>query len=293
MKKIVKLFSVIFLCFLLFGCGKKTSSVQIAATTLPVHEFTSFLCQGTDITVSRLITENISCLHDYSLQVSQMRIIEQADLVVISGAGLEDFLDDALHSATSVLDASADIELLCSDEDPAHAHEDHDFHAADPHIWLSPENAKKMSYNICQGLIENYPQYADIFSENLIQLTQKLEALRVYAAENLTSLSSRELITFHDGFSYMAEAFDLTILQSIEEEAGSEASAAELTELIKLVSEHNIHAIFTEKNGSSAGASVIAAETGAAIYQLDTALSGDSYFTSMYHNIDTLKGALQ
>lgn len=42
---------------------------------------------------------------------------------------------------------------------------------------------------------------------------------------SLESLSCRELITFHDGFSYFADAFDLTILRAMEEEAGSEASA--------------------------------------------------------------------
>ena len=101
------------------------------------------------------------------------------------------------------------------------------------------------------------------------------------------------MITFHDGFSYMAEAFDLTILHAIEEESGSEASAAELIELINLVSKHNVNAIFTEKNSSGAGASVIAAETNTKTYALDMALSGDSYFTAMYHNIDTLKEALK
>ena len=91
----------------------------------------------------------------------------------------------------------------------------------------------------------------------------------------------------------MAEAFDLTILHTIEEESGREASAADLIEMISIVSEHKIPAIFTEKNSSGAAASIIAAETGVRTYALDMAMSGDSYFTAMYHNIDTLKEALQ
>ena len=293
MKRYFILLIAAFLCFVLFGCNAEPESSDIAATTLPVYEFTAFLCQNTDITVSRLVTENISCLHDYSLQVKQMRIIEQADLVIISGAGLEDFLEDALHTANAVVDASNGIDLLGCGDEHAYDHNDGHDHAIDPHIWLSPENAKKMSQTICAKLIEKHPAYTDIFTKNLASLVEKFDALQAYANEQLATVSTRELITFHDGFAYMADAFDLTILHAIEEESGSEASAAELIELIGIVNDHNVNAIFTEKNSSSSGASVIAAETGATIYQLDMALSGDSYFASMYHNIDTLKEALK
>ena len=79
---------------------------------------------------------------------------------------------------------------------------------------------------------------------------------------------------------------------AIEEESGSEASAAELIELIEEVEHHNLPAIFTETSGSASAASVISRETGAAIHTLDMAMAGDSYFDAMYHNIDTLKEAL-
>lgn len=292
MKRIVLLLTAVFIIFVFSSCSPVTNGTTVAATTLPVYEFTSFLCQGTNISVDRLITEEVSCLHDYTLQVQQMRTIEQAELVVISGAGLEDFLDDALHTANNILDASSGITLQCSNSEHEHVHEGHT-HDEDPHIWLSPENAKQMAHNIHDGLSNKYPQYSQIFSENLALLDTKIDTLIQYADTELANISSRELITFHDGFSYMAEAFDLTILHAIEEESGSEASAAELIELINLVSNHDVRAIFTEKNSSGAGASVIAAETNTKIYALDMALSGDSYFTAMYHNIDTLKEALK
>ena len=91
----------------------------------------------------------------------------------------------------------------------------------------------------------------------------------------------------------MAEAFDLKIIHAIEEESGSEASAAELIQLTKIVTEHKLNAIFTEQNGSSAAAEIIATETGASLFQLDMAMSGESYFGVMYRNIDTLKEALE
>lgn len=286
MKKLTAFFCGILVAVLLCSCGN-TANAQIAATTLPVYNFTQAICENTDLQVVRLINEEVSCLHDYTLQISQMQAMEQAEVVVLSGAGLEDFLE--LPQGKNVIDASQGITLL---EGACHHEEEHHHHEQDAHIWLSPENAKVMAQNICAGLSTQYPQHAAVFAENLDNLLMGLESLDVYAKNALSELSNRELITFHDGFAYLAESYDLTILKAMEEESGSEASAAELIELIGLVEEHDLAAIFTEQNGSTSAASVLARETGAKIYTLDMAMAGNSYFDAMYHNIDTLKEAL-
>jgi zinc transport system substrate-binding protein len=150
-----------------------------------------------------------------------------------------------------------------------------------------------MSHNICHGLVGAFPQYAAVLEENLHALEADLDALQAYGDKTLSSLSCRELITFHDGFSYFAESFGLTILKAVEEESGSEASAAQLIDLCRLVSEHKLPAIFIETNGSRSAANIIAAETGVKVFSLDMVMSGDDYFTIMYRNIDTVKEALQ
>ena len=294
MKRFLILFMI--LCLLLCGCTEGQTPAQIAATTLPVWEFTCRLCKGTGITVTRLVTESVSCLHDYTLQVGQMRAIEAADVIVISGAGLEEFLEEALHSAGAIIDASASIELICPEEDHGHDHEEHDHshhHENDPHIWLSPANAAVMARNICDGLTAQYPQHEAIFHANLSELLTDLETLNAYGKSQLTDLACHDIITFHDGFAYFAEHYGLHVLRAVEEESGSEASAAELIELIELVDHHDLPAIFIEANGADAAARTISAETGADIYTLDMAMAGDSYFDAMYHNIDTLKEALE
>lgn len=290
MKKIVLLLVIAVLLFSFAGCSQDTSQPLVAASTMPVYFFTARLCQDTPISVTQLVTESVSCLHDYTLQVRQMRALETAEMIVISGGGLEHFLEDALTGAQAICDASQGISLICAD----HAHaDDHDHsHENDPHIWLAPENAKLMAQNICYGLSQQFPEHSDSFAANLAPLLAELDALQTYGEDTLSQLHSRELITFHDGFSYFARAFDLTILEAVEEESGSEASASELIHLIELVDEHNLRAIFTEVNGSDAAASVIASETGAKAYRLSMVMSGNDYFAEMYRNIDTIKEAL-
>lgn len=269
---------------LLAGCsaGRYTSETGgIAATTGPVSQFAQAIAEGTGLTVTQVIADSVSCLHDYSLSVGQMEAIETSRVVLISGAGLEDFMEDALSAAETVIDCSEGIALQQYDE------------GDDPHIWLDPDRAAQMAENIAAGLSGIYPEHAEQFQANLEVLCGRLADLKAYGREALADLSCRELITFHDGFGYLASAFDLEILAAIEEESGSEASAAELAEIVELVQSHGLPAIFTEANGSESAASVIEAETGVPHFALDMAIGGSDYFDAMTHNFDTLKEALQ
>ena len=183
-------------------------------------------------------------------------------------------------------------------EEHHHGHEEEESHEGhsheeDPHIWLSPAHAMTQAKNICAGLSAEYPEYSAVFEENLAALLSDLQALEDYGRSELSDLSCREIVTFHDGFSYLAHAFDLEIVEAIEEESGAEASAKELIHLIEEIRHHDIRAIFVEANGSGSAASIIAAETGASLGTLSMAMSGDDYFAAMYANIDALKEALK
>ena len=120
-----------------------------------------------------------------------------------------------------------------------------------------------------------------------------LTELENYGKTQLSGLSSREILTFHDGFTYLAHEFGIEIVEAIEEESGSEASAKELIQLIGEVRQHDIRAIFVEENGSGSAASIIAAETGTTLSSLSMVMSGGDDFAAMYQNIDALKEALQ
>lgn len=292
MKKILILLLTPLILVSMIGCTAQHDNVNILTTTAPVFTFTSQLCTNTDLIVDCLITENVSCLHDYTLQTRQMRAIQGSNLVIISGAGLEESFSDALPSDTKILDASVGIALLCSDDHEHTGHDHEHYHSEDPHIWLAPQNAMLMVNNIAAGLVRQYPQYATVIEKNRLELQSRLAELDAYGKKQLNTISCRELITFHDGFAYMAESFGLHLLYAIEEESGREASASELIHLCNLVTEHHLPAVFVEKSGSVSAAKIISAETDTKLYQLDMAMSGD-YFTAMYHNINTLEEALR
>ena len=103
---------------LLTACGGGTAAtpapaedddtIHILATTYPVYLFTTAVTEGVEgVEVTRLIQEEISCLHDYTLTVNYMKAIEAADVIVMNGVGLEDFMSDALATSDApVIDCS-------------------------------------------------------------------------------------------------------------------------------------------------------------------------------------------
>lgn len=288
---------------LLTACGKKEepqsdTRLNVLTTTYPLYTVARSLTEGVDgVVVERLATGNISCLHDYTLSVGDMKMIEGADLIAINGVDLEAFMSDALAAAQApVVDTSAGVELL---ENLAHHHEegdDHDHGHYDPHIWMDPDNLSTMAENLAEALASADPDNQDKYSANLEAVEQAIDACEEQMEETLAQISDGEvggLITFHDGFQYFAHAFELPLLAAIEEEAGSEASAKEINDITALVKEHHIPVIFTEKNGSDATAQAIARETGCAVMELDMLMSGSGervqdYLEGLSANVTTV-----
>lgn len=298
-----KLFSMI--CILLFtlsltSCGQAapaedsdSDTLHIACTTYPVYLLAQSVAEGAeDVDISLIIDQQISCLHDYSLSTQDMKAVEAADVVVLNGGGLEDFLDDVLRGRT-VVDCSQGLELLWNEEEQ----ED------DPHVWLDPARYAEMAQTLAQELSALDGKNADRYTENAEKVQSELTDFQTSALETLSSLSCRQLITFHDGFEYFAGAFDLEIVAAVEEEEGSEASAQRISELLALVDQYQLPAVFTECNGSDSAARALSGERDLGIYALNMGMSRDTvpndltgldaYEWILSYNIDTLVEAYE
>ena len=162
--------------------GEEDGVLHVLATTYPVYLFTTAVTgEAEGVEVSLLVNQQTSCLHDYTLSVNDMKAIERADVIVMNGVGLEDFMSDALaHADAAIIDCSEGIELL-----PAQGHEGHDHDTEyDPHIWMSEENAALMLENIGNGLGEIDPERQEDYFRNsssandaLVCDSAKLDAL--------------------------------------------------------------------------------------------------------------------
>ena len=288
---------------LLPGCAQAPSGssqeegLTVLATTYPVYLFARTVAQGVEgVTVERLNTGSVSCLHDYTLSVDDMKKIEGADVIAMNGAGLEDFMDDALAaSSAAVIDCSQGVALF---ENADHIHEEgdggHDHGHWDPHYWMDPGNAAVMVRNLQEGFALADPDHGDAYARNGEEAAGQLPSFAGDCTQALEGAEGAALITFHDGFHYCAQALGLPLLASIEEEEGSEASAMEINEITQLVKEHQLPVIFTEVNGSDATANAISRETGCQVAQLTMLMDGpeegdlSTYLEGVRSNVNTI-----
>lgn len=227
------------LCLLLGGCGGTEASVEteydtVVASTYPVYYLARRVLEGADnVLVEALITEEVSCLHDYTITTAQMRLMEEAELILLSGAGLEHFMESALAHVPEekLVDSSAGVTLI----------------GDDPHIWMDPERYAQQGDNIAAALSTKYPEYAERINENAKILHAELLEMKVAKkTELLSKLDNTDIITFHDGFTYFADAFGLTILAAVESEEGAEPSAAEIKRICDLIEEHKLDVVYHE-----------------------------------------------
>jgi zinc transport system substrate-binding protein len=243
------------------------------------------------VEVINMTKPQTGCLHDYQLTPADMKTLEKADVFVVNGAGMEAFLDKAVKQQPrlKIVEASKGIPLLRDENGEEN-----------PHVWVSVSDAILQVRNIADQLAAVDQANAFRYRDNADAYVTRLEALKEKMHQALDGVKNRDMITFHEAFPYFAREFDLKIAAVIEQEPGSEPSPRELENTIKTVKDLKIKALFAEPQYPSAAAATIAAETGAKVYILDPAVSGeagpdagDDYIEIMEQNLITLQEALK
>lgn len=299
MKKIICLLLALSLVFTggCVGVGndvEKTEKITIATSFYPVYIFTLNIVDGIDaFEVKCMAEQNIGCLHDYTLTSKDVRLLNDAAVLVINGAGMESFVEDAYKNVEdlSVIDSSIGIELLCGENehgdngnshnaDNENSHNHSHNHTDNSHIWLSVENAKKQVENIKNGLSEQFPEYRYLFFKNYEAYIKRLEALEETQKEYSSAITDKKVITFHKAYDYLAMDLGFQVVACVESDEGGEPSAKKLAELTKHIKEDEICALFIEPQYTGSAAEILKNETGINIYVINPVTSGEASLTA-------------
>lgn len=287
------------------GCGtpaKESSRLKLLASFYPIAIMALNITDGVEgVAVESMAQQQTGCLHDFQMTTADMKKAETADAFLINGAGMEGFLDKISDQLPElpVIDSSTGIPLIASGED--HHHDggeghDHDQEDYNPHLWVSITNCMEQVRNLSEGIIALDPEHEAEYRVNTETYLEKLSALRDKMHSALDHVKNKDIITFHEAFPYFAEEFGLHIAAVINREPDSQPSAKELADTIRLVRETGVKALFVEPLYPETSADIIAAETGAQVYVLDPAVSGEwdknAYLTAMESNLQVLEQAL-
>ena len=282
------------------GQGK----LRILATTYPVYLLARNVVQSNPgAQVDLLIPAQTGCPHDYALTPKDMQKLAQADVLLLNGLGLDDFMLKALPNAKPglvVVDSSAGITPLKEDSAHEEGDEDHDGHHHDhggvnPHAFASPRLAAVMVKNMAQGLAKADPQNAASYESNASAYEKVLSGLSERLAALGNKAPNKGIALMHDALSYMARDGGLEVVAVIQEDEEAQPSAGRLITVAKILREHKPALIASEPQYSDKAVQTLAREVGIPAAQLDSLASGptspslDHYEKTMNNNINILE----
>ena len=281
----------------------KAEKLNIVTSFLPVQSHTLAIA-GDHANVKQLLAKDTGP-HDFQLTPADVKKLSDADLLIINGAGIEEWLGELIKKSGNknlvVVDTSNGIKLVESPEEieighsHSHAH-DHDHgDGANPHIWLDPVIAKKQAANIVAALQKADPSNASAYAQNGKVYEAKLSALDSDYRSTLAPLPNKNLVTFHDAFPYLAARYKLNYVGAISEFPEKDPAPKQLAALVDKIRSLKVGVLFAENGYAPGLLKKIAGETGAKVSELDTLEVGQgtptAYLDRMGANLESLRKA--
>lgn len=254
--------------------------------------------------------------HGYEPTVDDILALEQADLVVLVGLGLESSVDAALRKRPRPYRHEARLGVILNLEDAhgghghdehshdAHAHDDHAHdhpvddhahdshdHAIDPHVWLDPalvaqslpEVARLVRVCVTESALGD-PASVD---RSLAALLAHVDRVDAEYRNRLAPLAGRAIVTHHAAFGRLADRYGLRVVEVIRPIEGAEPTPEDIAQVADAIATESVRAIFIEPQFDARGAQLIAQRTGVKLGVLDPLGSGD-WFAMMDANLKEL-----
>jgi manganese/iron transport system substrate-binding protein len=297
------LFSTLLLTLaLLCGCGSMHPTLrsnssqlpQVVATTGIIADLAGQIA-GDNAQVHTLLPEGADP-HSYQPTPAAARLLADADLVLVHGAGLDVWVDPLLSATTN----SADICLVTQGLTALQSDED----GVDPHFWLDPNLVITYVRNIASALTAIDPEHSDAYQTRAEQQIQELTQLHNWILATVADLpiAQRNLVTNHDSFRYFAARYDFNIVGTVIPgfHVEAEPSAQQLAALSQVVHSKKVKAIFTETTVNPRLAEMISTQAGQPIkilrlYTGSLSKEGgeaDSYIKMIRYNVKTIVDGL-
>lgn len=225
---------------------------HVVVTLKPIHALVSGVM--TDVGKPDLLLSGGESPHTYNMKPSQVRQIQQADLLIWVGGGMETFLQKSLSVLEEKkqlrLDKIEGLHLLkIRKGDSWDAHQHH--HSArieeiDSHIWLDPDNAQVIVNAVAQTLSQLDEPHATVYKRNATQLIERIKAFDQQLIQQLKPYQAKPFLVFHDAYHYFEQHYGLTAVGTVTLSSEHTSSAKRIYELRTQIKTQGIICVFSE-----------------------------------------------
>lgn len=309
---------------LLVGVALLSSSVALQAQALnvvasisPIHSLVAAVMQG--VGTPALVLRGYGSPHGYQLRPSEAAMLHDADIVFWIGESLETSLLKAIN--TLVRNARiielietpgltlhpnrrpgawrvAEQHLNAGDRKPSEQNEhEHHHHEVDAHIWLDPENAKRLIREIARQLSTVDPENEAIYQSNSAQVQSRIDAFDQRSKQQLAVVRTMPYVVFHDAYQYFENHYGLNAIGSLTISPDQMLSARRVHELRQTIKQLRVRCVFSEPQFESALIKTITDGTSAhrgVLDPLGAALEPgpDTYLRMMEANVSAIVDCL-
>ena len=255
---------IIVIPLLWFNLAMAASDLKVVVSIKPFHSLVSTVMQG--VSEPALLLNGNNSPHTYSLRPSAAVKLQNADLVFWGGENLEGFLAKPIHSLAAgarVVSFEDTPGLILrpfrsvkewqeldpeskNDQDHVKKRKINRLSGNDPHIWLDPLNAQKITQYLVQILSEFDPENAQTYHSNGKKTILRLSDLNIQLETKMSSVSSKPYIVFHDAYQYFEKRYQLNPIASVTVSSGPSTSVGRLIDIRKKIKNKNVLCIFTE-----------------------------------------------
>lgn len=258
--------SMVLMCgALAAGIGSASAAQLNAVASFSVLADVVKQVGGDRVKVSSLVPAN-GDPHEFEPTPRDAGRLNNADLVFLSGLGLEGWLDRLVSAsgykshAITVSEGIKPLDAAEEDNDHQHRHG-----GSDPHVWNDVANVKLWVDNIEQALEKKDPAGAEVYKANATRYRHQLDQLDSDIRSEIQSVpqAQRKVLTSHDALGYYGHAYGVSFLSPQGLSTSSEASARDVAALISQIKREHISAYFFENANDPRLVKQIAAATGA------------------------------
>lgn len=242
--------------------------------------------------------------HLYQATQGDLRRLAQADVIFYNGLQLEGKIGDILQRMGRRTPTYAVTEYITPDELLV----DDSFGGVyDPHVWFDVSMWIKAVERVRDAMAEVDPGRADVYAANAARFIEELEALDGEVEALFASIppDRRVLVTAHDAFGYLGHRYGIEVvaLQGISTE--TEFGLADVRNLVDLLVERQISAVFVETSVSARGIQAViegararghSVEIGGELFSDSLGAGGTpegTYIGMIRHNAATIAEALR
>ncbi len=242
--------------------GSRDGKIGVVVTVGPQEEFVKRV-GGDRVNVTVMVPPGADP-HTYEPLPNQMKQVQEAQIYFQVGSGVEFELSwmgklTSMNPQLKLVNSSTGIQLI---PNTAESEE-----GSDPHVWVSPRNAKVMVENIYQSLVRADPENKDYFTKNRDDYFKELDELDKNITQRLSGKNNTKIMVYHPAWAYFCKDYNLHQI-SIQQD-GKEPTPQALASLVDTARRENIKVIFVSPEFSTSNAKVIANEIDGKVVVVD------------------------